>query len=325
MRDFPRPVVFASRCLGFAECRWNGATIPDAFVESLKPYVEFITACPEVEIGLGVPREPIRIIEDKGAQRLYQPATGRDVSEDMTRFSVRLLDSLGQVDGFVLKSRSPSCGFKDVKIYPREGKVAATTGKGRGFFGGAVIERFAHKAIEDEARLADFHIREWFLAKLFMLADFRAARSKGDMRDMVDFHSRNKLAIMAASQKALSALGKIVANHERLPAADVFAGYGDALGAALARAPGYKRNINVLMHAFGYFSDHLSKEEKGYFLETLERYRESRVPLSVPLHMMRGFIVRFKNDYLGNQTFFEPYPEDLITVTDSGKGRERRG
>lgn len=324
MRDFSRPIVFASRCLGFAECRWNGATIPDAFVESLKPYVKFITACPEVEIGLGVPREPIRVIEDKKATRLYQPATGRDVSEEMTRFSAGFLDSLCEVDGFVLKSRSPSCGFKDVKVYPREGKVAARTGKGRGFFGGAVLERFPHKAIEDEARLADFHIREWYLAKLFMLADFRMARSKGDMRDMVDFHSRNKLAIMAASQKALSALGRIVANHGKLPAADVLAAYGEALGVALARAPDYKRNINVLMHALGFFSDRLAKDEKAYFLQTLERYRDSRVPLSVPLHMMRGFIVRFRNDYLGNQTCFEPYPEGLITVTDSGKGRERR-
>jgi len=324
MRDFPRPTVFASRCLGFAECRWNGVTIPDAFVDSLKPYVEFVTVCPEVEIGLGVPREPIRVIEDKTGVRLFQPSTGRDVSSEMSTFASQYLESMGEVDGFILKSRSPSCGFKDVKVYPREGKVAAKTGKGRGFFGGAVLDRFPDKAVEDEARLGDFTIREFFLSKLFMLADFRRARASGTMRDMVDFHSRNKLAIMAASQKSLRLLGKIVANHEKLPAAEVFVSYRDALGAALARPPRYKGNINVLMHALGYFREELGREEKKYFLDTLEKYRKSRIPLSVPQGVMRGFIVRFGNDYLNAQTFFEPYPEELVTVTDSGKGRERR-
>jgi len=324
MRQFSRPKLLVSRCLGFEECRWNGMSIPDHFVESLKPFVEFITPCPEVMIGLGVPRDPIRIVEARGDRSLVQPETGLDVTERMRSFVAEYLESLGEVDGFLLKSRSPSCGVRDVKVYPQAGKSAAITSKGQGFFGGAVLERFPHKAVEDEARLKDFKIRENFLTKLFSIADFRTVRESGSMRELVGFHSRNKYMLMAYSQRQLSVLGRIVANPEKQKPGDVIAHYASELCKACERSPRYTANVNALMHAFGHVSKGLAKEERGYFLETVEKYRASRVPLSVPQSILRSMVVRFGDEYLMSQTFFEPYPEELITVTDSGKGRERR-
>ncbi|MEA3366709.1 MAG: DUF523 domain-containing protein, partial [Planctomycetota bacterium] len=117
MQAFATPRVVVSRCLGFAACRWDGATIADPFVTRLHGHVMFCTVCPEVEIGLGCPRDPIRVVERNGERHLVQPATGRDVSDPMRHYTARTLDAVGQVDGFLLKSRSPSCGIKDVKIY----------------------------------------------------------------------------------------------------------------------------------------------------------------------------------------------------------------
>lgn len=322
MRDFPRPRLFASRCLGFARCRWNGETITDDLVERLRVHVDYVTECPEVSIGLGVPREPIRVVKDKAGLKLMQPATGRDCSREMAVFADAFLLKLGEVDGFILKSRSPSCGIKDVKVYPSIEK-SPVIGKGSGFFGSRAIEMFPGVAVEDEARLNDFRIREQFLTRIFLSAEFRRAKARGSMKGLVDLHSGNKYMLMAASQRSLSALGRIVANHDKLPARDVFAAYGEELGRAMAKGSRYRSNINALMHALGYVSKGMRPKEKAYFLEMLEKYRKGRVPFSVPLGIMRELVIRFEEPYLMRQSFFEPYPEELMLVTDSGKGRLR--
>jgi uncharacterized protein YbgA (DUF1722 family)/uncharacterized protein YbbK (DUF523 family) len=324
MREFPKPVVVVSKCLGFAACRWNGVTIPDRFVESLKPYVEFRPVCPEMEIGLGVPRDPIRVVQEEGELRLIQPASGRDVTREMMAYAEDFLEAAGEVDGFLLKSRSPSCGFRDVKIYPCREKCAAISSKGHGFFGGTAALIFDYKAIEDEARLGDFHIRENYLTKLFTIADFRRVYESGSINELIDFHARNKYLLMAISQSHLKVLGKVVAGHMKGHAEDVIQEYADEIIEALTRPPKYKTIINAMMHAFGHFSKELKKEEKEYFLEMLEKYRNAKVPMSLPLGILRSFVVRFDDEYLKQQTFFEPFPDELVTVTDSGKGRERR-
>ena len=146
MREFLKPVVIVSKCITFEPVRWNGQIIASEFVENLKPYVSFVPVCPEVEIGLGVPRDPIRIVLVNGERRLLQPATGLDFTEKMKSFSESFLNSLNAVDGFILKSGSPSSGFKNVKVYPSIEKVSSVA-KSSGFFGGAVIQRFPNLAI----------------------------------------------------------------------------------------------------------------------------------------------------------------------------------
>ena len=318
MNDFIKPNVVVSKCLGFERCRYNGQTIPDDFVNDLAPYVDYHTVCPEVEIGLGAPRDPVRIVMADGEPRLMQPATGRDVTKAMHDFSTSFLTSLNRVDGFILKNRSPSCGMSDVRIYTSTKKGASST-RGQGAFGGAVLERFSHLAVEDEGRLRNFRIREHFLTKLFTRARFRRVKHSHDMGTLVQFHTRNKLLLMGYDEQALRSMGRIVANPDKRLFEDVITDYEQHLNAALADVPRCLPNINVLMHALGYFSDDLTPEEKVFFLDYLERYRNGTVPLSTLIGMMMSWIVRFENDYLAQQTFFQPYPEPLITITDSGK------
>jgi len=320
MREFQRPRVFCSKCLGFARCRWNGDVITDALVQSLKECVDFFTACPEYEIGLGVPRDPVRIVSLDGEFRLMQLNTKRDVTSEMRDFTEKCLDGVGEVDGFILKDRSPSCGIKDVKVYAglEPGPVIM---KANGFFASGVMDRFSETAVETEGRLSNFNLREHFLIRVYTSAEFRKVRKSQSMGALVDFHARNKFLFMATSQKETRILGNIVANHERLFTDRVFDEYGHHLALALAKPAKYSANINVLMHGLGYFSDGLNAREKAYFLNTLEEYRREQVPLSVPLRILREFIVRFENSYLDNQTFFEPFPHDLVAVRDSGKTR----
>jgi uncharacterized protein YbgA (DUF1722 family)/uncharacterized protein YbbK (DUF523 family) len=325
MRDFARPRIVSSKCLEFEACRYNGARITSDEVRQLFPHADFLPICPEVEIGLGIPRSPIRIV-DSGNRRLVQPETGRDLTGDMNAFLENFLGPMetagpGGIDGFILKYRSPSCGLKNVKVYAEAG-ATSPAGKGSGFFGAAVMERFKGLAVEDEGRLKDYRIREAFLTKLFALSSFRQTQSSGQMKELVRFQSENKLLLMAHAEKHLRVLGRIVANPDRRALDDVMADYRDGLEKALAAPPRPTACINVLMHAMGYFKKQLSSPEKSFFLAALEDYRARRAPLSVPVGIMRSHIVRFEEAYLEKQTFFEPYPADLVSVTDSGKGRD---
>jgi uncharacterized protein YbgA (DUF1722 family)/uncharacterized protein YbbK (DUF523 family) len=312
--------VVVSRCLEFAPCRWNGGRIADEHVRRLMGHVTFCPVCPEVGVGLGVPREPVRVCRADGGPRLYQPATGRDVTEAMERFAAEFLGALGPVDGFILKGRSPSCGMKDVKVYASPDAGAMVAEKGPGLFGGAVAAQFAHLAVEDEGRLRNFLLRDHFLTKLFALAALREARARGDMAGLVAFHTRNKWLLMAYHEQAMRALGRIVANHARRPTAEVWADYADHFGRALARPARYRSNINVLMHALGFVRSGLSAAEKADFLAVLDRYRRAKAPLGVPAALVRSWGVRFGQTLLLEQTFLAPYPEDLVDLSDSGRG-----
>jgi len=313
MRDFPKPVIVVSKCITFEPVRWNGQIIASNFVEKLKPYVDFVPVCPEVEIGLGVPRDPIRIVLVNGEKRLLQPATGLDFTEKMKRFAETFLDSLKAVDGFILKSGSPSSGFKNVKVYPSIEKVASIS-KAPGFFGEAVLQKFPSLAIEDERRLLNPRIKEHFLTKLFTLASFRAVKKSGKVRDLVKFQSDNKYLLTAYNQKELGILGKLAANQEHKTFHETIDNYETHLRNALARTPSVGSNINVMLKIMGYFSDQLQKDEKSFFLNSVDRYKAGRLPLSACLSVLRAWIVRFKQEYLSSQTILEPFPEQLAEL-----------
>jgi uncharacterized protein YbgA (DUF1722 family)/uncharacterized protein YbbK (DUF523 family) len=321
MTEFPKPIVVTSKCFEFDACRYNGQMIPNNFVQKLEPFVKFVPVCPEVEIGLGVPRDPIRIVSKKGKRTLVQPTTGRDLTEPMESFSEKFLGSLGEVDGFILKSRSPSCGIRDAKEFPdAENEIA--TGKGGGFFAEKVLERFPGLAIEDEGRLRNFRIREHFLTKLYTLARWREVTRKGTARELVRFQTENKLLLMSYNQKEMRALGRIAANEKKGPAGELISEYGERLYHALANPSRRTSNINVLMHALGYFSDKLASREKAYFLDLLESYRNEKIPLSAVLTVLESWIIKYEEGYLARQTYFTPYPTELMEIGDSGKGRD---
>ncbi|MFX1466890.1 MAG: YbgA family protein, partial [Promethearchaeota archaeon] len=321
MREFPSPNIVVSKCLGFDSCRWNAVTIPCEITRKLKPYVNFITVCAEVEIGLGVPRQPIRIVSVEGIKRLVQPVTGNDVTEKMLAFTNSFLASLKDIDGFILKNRSPSCGIKDVKIYPGLERVGALTSKSAGFFGTKVLDMFTGLAIEDEGRLNDFEIREHFLTKLFTLSSFREVKKSKKMHEFISFHTLNKSLLRAYNQKELRILGRIVANPEKKEFEEIINSYEVHLKQAFLHPAKCRANIDVLMHAFGHVSKKLTHEEKTFFFDTLRKYRQGRMPLGAILLILNSWSIRFEDSELIKQTFFKPYPEDFVDLKYLGPGR----
>ncbi|HMA62535.1 MAG TPA: DUF1722 domain-containing protein [bacterium] len=320
MIDHPQPKVVVSQCLGFKKCRYNGQTIPDDFVKKLEEFVDYTTVCPEEEIGLGTPRDPVRIGKKDDDIRMVQPTTEKDVTDKMKNFTEKFLNSVDEVDGFIMKNRSPSCGINDVKVYHHLDQPTGAN-RGKGLFGGSLEEKFPGAAIEDEGRLRNFRLREHFLTKLFTNARFRAISQKKKMKDLVKFHSNHKYLFLAYNEQAMRACGKIVANHEHKSVEKVFDDYGMKMQEIMTEPAKYTSIINTLHHIFGGVSDKLSSDEKQFFLNSVEEYRDERIPLSTLIHMLKSYAIRFDNQYLKDQVFLEPYPGDLIEIKDSGKGR----
>ncbi|MBN2537737.1 DUF523 and DUF1722 domain-containing protein [candidate division WOR-3 bacterium] len=318
---FPVPRVVFSRCLTFDNCRYNGQIIASEAVEQFRRVLDCVTPCPETDIGLGIPRDSIRMVKRGEGLRLVQPATGRDVTDEMRSWTRDFLDNLGPVDGFVLKGRSPSCGLFDVKLFGETSKGSALPGRIAGMFGAAVLERFPNLPIEDEGRLTNFSIREHFLTRVYVSARFRELAAKPAMAGLVKFQAENKLLLMAYNQARMRELGRVVANPDKLPVAEVFRRYAEVLPQAFAKQPRHTSAINVLQHAAGYFKDRVSAAEKRFFSSALASYRDGKVPLSVPQSIIRALVARFGEKYLEQQTFFTPYPEALQFISDSGKGR----
>jgi uncharacterized protein YbgA (DUF1722 family) len=238
----------------------------------------------------------------------------------MRDYLKQLFNSMGEVEGFLLKSRSPSCGPSDVKIY-RSVEPGADSRKGSGIFAAEAKARFAVAAMENEGRVTNFRLREHFLTKLFILATFRRVVQEGTLGGLVNFHSANKLMMMAYNQNRMRAMGRIAANPDHHSPTTVLADYGEQLALALDRAPKYTSNINVLMHAAGYFKKQLSVREKDHFLDTIEQYRQGRVLLATLQTLLYSWVLRYDQQYLAGQTFFRPYPIELLDLADSGKGR----
>jgi len=314
LRKFPRPSIISSKCIEFEACRYNGHMIKSSFINHLKNHADFFPICPEVEIGLGIPRDPIHLEEDKGQIILIQPSTGSDYTTEMSNFASSFLRSVNIVDGFILKNKSPSCGVKAVKIYPLGGNGRPKT-DGIGLFAEAVFDYFPKLPVEDEGRLRNFHLRENFLTRIYTLADYRENVENGHFGDILDFHRKNKLLFLSYSQIYLRKLGRLVSDSSKIPLDDLLSQYKKIMMEMLLIDPLPPANVNVLLHAFGHFSKDINHQEKAFFLNSLEKYRQGRIPLLVIQNLLKSWIIRFNNDYLNDQTFFAPYPEDLMEIT----------
>ncbi len=312
-QKFSKPKIVISKCIEFDNCRYNSQIIRSNFVSSLKPFVNFKPICPEVEIGLGVPRDPIRIIFEKNEKKLVQPSTNIDITDKMDNFSKTFLSNLNFIDGFILKSKSPSCGIKDVKIYPSKEKSAPIE-RGKGFFGEAVIKKFPNVAFEDETRLNNSIIKDHFLKRVFVFANFKEIKSKFSINKLIEFHTNNKFLLMSYNQKQLKIMGNIIASHKKESLDDIIHDYETHLFQVFLKAPRCISNINVLLHAFGYFSKDITFKEKSLFLDSINKFKEGQVSINVPITVINSWIVRFEEEYLKNQTFFNPYPQELMSV-----------
>lgn len=327
MEDFVTPTVVLSRCIEIDACRYNGLKIADEFVKKLIPFVNLIPICPEVEIGLETPRDSLRIIIKENKMKLIQPNTGLDFTEKMENFANSFLDSIPEVDGFILKGRSPTSALKDAKIYSGPNPGDPIKNKGPGFFGKAVLERFSHLAIEDERRLRNPNIKNNFLTKLFTLASFREVKKSKSIKEVLKFHTKNKILLKAYNEKEMRILGRIIAQRDKYTFINLITDYEHHFLQALRRAPSCGSQINVLMNSMGYFSMNLSGKEKQFFLKALDDFKSGVIPLSIIMSMFNSWILRFKNDYLLNQSFFQSYPKELVDVdltTNYCDGKEKK-
>jgi uncharacterized protein YbgA (DUF1722 family)/uncharacterized protein YbbK (DUF523 family) len=276
-----------------------------------------------MEIGLGVPRDPVRLVIEEKNIKMIQPSTVKDYTYKMNSFSQDFLRSLKEIDGFILKSKSPSCGLYNTKHYQSITKGSPVIQQGSGLFGKKVVEMFPNKAIETEGRLTNFRIREHWLTKLFILANFRVLKNSYLKHELVEFHTKNKFLFMAYSQNLAKQLGRIVANPDKLSIKDLLRDYELLLLKILKTPPAYTSHINALMHALGYFKKKLAHQEKAFFLDELEKYRAGWIPLFVLQNLLNSYIARFNEEYLRKQTYFKPYPEELMNfdLLDTWRGR----
>lgn len=317
-----KPKILVSKCIEHESCRYDGSLITSDFVKRIKNYVTIVTACPEVEIGLPVPREAIRIVYKNEKQQLVSSMSGNDCTDKMNTFVDNYMEKIKEmgVHGAILKSRSPSCGIKDVKMYPSIGRVQSMPTRTKGFFGGAVIANNPLLPIEDEGRLLNYDIREHFLTRIYTFARFDLVKSEKSMSALVKFQSENKYLLMAYHQTEQKELGRIVANHKKKSLEEMLDSYEEGLKKALKNPMRKGKNTNMILHIFGYVSEHLSSEEKEFFLDQLSLYNQHKKPLSVIMTVLYGWVIRFNVNYLKMQSIFEPYPIEILDVMDSGKG-----
>lgn len=313
---WPRPRLVASACLELEPCRFDGQKARARFLPRLAPFVDLLPVCPEVEVGLGVPRPALRLVSLAGEVRVLQPATARDVTEPMERFAAGWLGAAPEVDGFLLKSRSPSCGPRDVRVHAPEGHPLGE--RGAGVFAAAAAERHPLAAVEDEGRLTSYRLRHHFLTRLFQGARLRGLPES--MAALVAFHAESKLLLLACDEVESRRLGRLAANPERLPAAEVKRRYRAGFARALARAPRPGPLVNALQHAFGHFSGVLVPAEKRVFLDLLHGYGARRAPLEAAVALLRGWNARHPRAWVEGQSLFRPYPEALHDLADSAGG-----
>jgi len=307
---WPRPRVVVSACLGFAAVRYSGELIPDKVVAALKEHVDFVPVCPEVEIGLGVPRPVVRLVRGEEGPRMVQPKTGEDLTERMRAFSQRFLQGLGEVEGFLLKNRSPSCALKDAKRYDHA-EGGGVVGKGPGLFAQAVEEAFPLLPKEDEGRLTNPRIRAHFFTRIFALARLRRVE---DLPGLMAFHARYKLLLLAYNQKEARALGRLLAGAKGRPFPEVHGAYEEGFLRATERPWRLGAMADALLHAFGHFKKALAPREKAHFLDLLADFREERLPLEAPLALLASWARRFAEPYVEAQALLEPYPRALMHV-----------
>lgn len=318
---FPVPLILVSRCLGFATCRYDGQTLTDAFVEQLQLHAEMIPICPEVDCGLGIPRPPIRLCRAEGGIVVHQPATGKDLTAQLRSAIDGIIKALPEIDGAILKNKSPSCGLYDTKIYEGVDRPQVLK-RSSGVFGEAVLRIFAGQAIEDDLRLTDVKLREHFLIKLFTLARFREISARPEMGRLVDFHAVHKLLLLACNQSRYRLAGRIAANHPQFPAAEVFRLYREELCRILHAPLRVPAVINSLYHALGWISEHLNGEEKKEVINSIEEYRDERLPLPAVTRLLEAHAARLDHGYLHSQIFLRPYPLALAHLTGSGPDLE---
>jgi len=301
-----------SACLLGTEVRYDGGHKRNPFLtDLLGPFVEWVPICPEVEAGFGTPREPMHLVQDRGGLRLLTVRTKRDVTAQLDTAVIARLRQLAalELDGYVLKKDSPSCGLFRVKVYDASG-----TGRraGRGMFAAALADAQPMLPLEEEGRLDDPRLRENFIERVFAhrrLRELCAVPVRAG--DLMRFHARHKLLLLAHSPAAYARLGRLVASTKGRVSRAFLDEYGTGFMEALAAPATRGRHVNVLQHMAGYF-DRIDDASRGELAAAIGDYRHGLVPLIVPLTLIAHHARRHDVEYLLDQVYLQPHPKELM-------------
>lgn len=306
-------LVGVSSCLLGEKVRYDGGHQEDKFLTRiLNNYVEWVPVCPEVEMGLPVPRENLRLVRKDGEVRLIGGRSGNDYTEKMISWSRKKLEHLRQFDlcGYILKKDSPSCGMERVRIYNESGMPDR---KGIGVYAEMLMKTFPLLPVEEEGRLNDPVLLENFIERIFAYQRLREnLLSKPSPSGLVKFHTAHKLTLMAHSPVNLKTLGQIVAKAGKENLKKLIDEYSHLFMMTLNIKATPKKHANVLMHLMGYLKNSLNKDDKEECLDLIEQYRLGYVPLVVPLTLIKHHLRKNEVDWLNEQVYLNPYPEELM-------------
>jgi uncharacterized protein YbgA (DUF1722 family)/uncharacterized protein YbbK (DUF523 family) len=311
----PGPIRMGiSSCLLGQEVRYNGGHVrDDLLLSTLGQHVQWVPVCPEVEVGMGVPRENIRLVGESENPRLIAPKSGTDYTEIMKKWSSGRLAELKDTDlhGYILKKDSPSCGLFRTRVYKGDGSASRN---GRGLFAGELVKRFPMLPIEEEGRLRDSKLRENFIGKVFAYQRFRGLISDNpSASDLVEFHASHKLSIMAHDPQSQKQLGQLVAKAGRADMQDLIFQYGRLFMETLSEISTSRKHSNVLQHIMGYLKKYLDSHDKREMVEVIDQYRLELIPLVVPITLLRHHLNRHPvPEWIKQQTYLNPYPQELM-------------
>jgi uncharacterized protein YbgA (DUF1722 family)/uncharacterized protein YbbK (DUF523 family) len=302
-----------SSCLLGNNVRYDGGHQHDRYItDTLGRYFTWFPVCPEVECGLGIPREAMRLVGNPENPRLVTIRTGLDHTDGMHAWVNKKLQELEKENlcGFIFKSKSPSSGIGGVKIYTSSG---VPDRKGAGLFGGAFMKHFPLLPVIDEGRLHDPLLRENFIERIFIFKRWQELQRRGrGISDLIRFHADHKLLIMSHSPKHATFLGRLVADAKQQNAILLLTEYITLLTEGLRLMATTKKHTNVLHHIAGYFKKQLQHDEKQELLEVIESYYKGLVPLIVPVVLIKHYIRKFGEPYLEKQYYLEPHPLELM-------------
>lgn len=307
-----RITVGISQCLLGESVRFDGGHKRDHYITgTLGNYFEFVAVCPELAIGLGVPREPIRLL---GSARQPHAVGIRnaalDVTDKLHHYGVQQARELAHLCGYIFKRGSPSCGMERVKIYNKQGMPSK---QGSGIYAQAFMQQQPLIPCEEEGRLGDPQLRENFIQRVFVLHRWRAVwQGRITPGKLVEFHSRHKYMLMAHSPKAYKKLGQLVATAGKAGIRELADEYIAELMGALKLIATRKQHANVLHHLLGYLKTNLSREDKSAMLETIGTYQRGEVPLIVPLTLLKHHFRHYPDPYILQQYYLSPHPQELM-------------
>ena len=304
--------IGVSKCLLGEKVRYDGGHQRDRYVtDTLSVYFDYVPVCPEVEYGLPIPREALRLVGNPADPRLVTVRTNIDHTEGMKEWAETRLKGLvdENLSGFIFKSRSPSSGMQSVKVYNESGMPSHT---GIGIFAAALMKRFPLLPAEDDGRLHDSVLRENFIERVFIYRKWQDFTQKGySLQGLVEFHTDQKLLLLSHSPKHYTAMGRLVAGAKNFDG-DVYAAYLSLMMAGMKLQATARKNTNVLTHMAGYFKKVLSGDEKQELTEIIETYRKGLVPLVVPITLIRHYVRKYNEPYLMRQTYLSPHPMELM-------------